>query len=65
MSNRAVQDGHRHDAQSREWLTLARPETILATLSYLEQQYGSVKEYLRSIGLTSEQLERLRSILVE
>ncbi|MBA2287971.1 MAG: tyrosine-protein phosphatase [Ktedonobacteraceae bacterium] len=62
---RAAQDGHGHDGESREWLTQARPETMLATLSYLEQQYGSVKEYVQSIGMTREQLERLRSILVE
>lgn len=48
-----------------EWLLSAHPETMLATLAYLEEQYGSVNAYLRAIGMTNEQLERLHSILVE
>lgn len=47
------------------WLTSALPETILATLAYLEQQYGSVKNYLQAVGLTGAQLENLRGRLIE
>ncbi|MBE3558385.1 MAG: tyrosine-protein phosphatase [Ktedonobacteraceae bacterium] len=60
---RAAQEGH--DVRRLEWLTPAHPETMLATLEYLEQQYGGVKQYLQRIGVASKQLEKLHHILVE
>jgi hypothetical protein len=36
---------------------------MLAVLDHLEDQHGSVAEYLLSGGLTEEQLERLRDRL--
>jgi protein-tyrosine phosphatase len=53
------------DGQRLEWMALARPETMLATLAYLEDQYGGVNGYLRKIGVSDEQLARLRSLLTE
>ncbi|HET8843243.1 MAG TPA: tyrosine-protein phosphatase [Ktedonobacteraceae bacterium] len=53
------------DAQRSEWLLSALPETMIATLEYVKSRYGSVNDYLLAIGLTSQQLATLRSILVE
>lgn len=58
-----AQDGH--DVQRLEWLTPALPETMQATLAYLEEKYGNVQAYLQTLGLTDEHLESLRSSLVE
>jgi protein-tyrosine phosphatase len=57
-----AQDGY--DGQSLEWLTTALPETMFTTLAYLEEHYGSVQEYLHAIGVTNEQMEHLRRILI-
>jgi protein-tyrosine phosphatase len=62
---RAEAAKERQDVQGFEWLASALPETMLATLAHLERQYGSVKTYLRVIGLTDAQLENLRGRLVE
>jgi protein-tyrosine phosphatase len=40
-------------------------ETMLETLKYLEQQYGEVVGYLQAIGMTTEQINRLREMLVD
>jgi protein-tyrosine phosphatase len=43
----------------------SRPETILATLDYLELRLGGVEAYLRAIGLSDATIEGLRTYLVE
>lgn len=53
------------DRQRFEWLTKARQETMLETLAYLEEHYESVRGYLAAIGITNEQIDDLRIILVE
>jgi protein-tyrosine phosphatase len=42
-----------------------RAETLLETFKYLEAKYGGVMGYLEAIGLTNEQINYLRSLLVE
>jgi len=58
-----AQDGS--DIQSLEWLTTALPETMLTTLAYLDERYGSVQAYLRAIGINDMQMEYLRNSLIE
>ncbi|MEO8610671.1 MAG: tyrosine-protein phosphatase [Chloroflexota bacterium] len=43
----------------------SRPETMLATLDYLESQLGGVESYLRSIGVSEATMEILRTHMVE
>jgi protein tyrosine/serine phosphatase len=43
----------------------ARPETMLAVLQHLEDQYGGAEAYLRQGGLGDNQLSALRARLVE
>lgn len=42
-----------------------RAETLLDTFKYLGQKYGEAIGYLQTIGLTNEQIDYLRSLLVE
>jgi protein-tyrosine phosphatase len=39
----------------------AVPETILETLAYIRENYGSISEYLLCCGLTPAQLEQIRN----
>ena len=41
------------------------PDTMLITLQHLEQSYGGVEGYMRSIGLQEEQIDSLRTAIVE
>ncbi len=41
------------------------PEAMLKVLRHLEAQYGGVNGYVRSIGLTEDQIDSLRSALME
>ncbi len=56
-------DGYNN--QRYAWLTRAPAETMLATLAYLNEQYGGVKEYLTAIGISQQQLTDLCAQLVE
>jgi protein tyrosine/serine phosphatase len=47
-----------------QWL-VSPPETMLAVLSHLDRQYGGVRAYLLSAGLTPGELNRVRSRLRE
>lgn len=52
-------------ASGRALATLARPETMIELLRIVRKSYGGVTGYLRSIGVTAEEIERLRLSLVE
>ena len=41
------------------------PEVMLDTLGYLEEQYGGVEAYVRSVGVTAEDISALRAALVD
>jgi protein-tyrosine phosphatase len=41
------------------------PEYMLRTLAYLDERYGGIEPYLRSIGLSDTQIAALRDALVE
>lgn len=43
----------------------AQPETMLDTLYYLDWQYGGAVNYLRTIGLSEEQISELGTLLIE
>ncbi len=60
---RAEQNGA--DMQRLAWMVRSRRETMLATLTYLEEQYGGVLKYLSSIGITDEQIKTIQAQLVE
>jgi protein-tyrosine phosphatase len=52
----------------RRYLTVlfsAKPETMLATLAYLEQRYGSVEGYLRTTSISPGDITALRQRLME
>ncbi len=51
--------------QRLAWVIQARRETMLATLAYLEEQYGGVRNYLTSLGITDQQISAIRSQLIE
>ena len=40
------------------------PEAMVWTLKHLDEQYGGTEAYAREIGLTNDQIDRLRSALV-
>jgi protein-tyrosine phosphatase len=40
-------------------------ETMLGTFSYLQKEYGGVVSYLQTIGITSEQINHIREMLVD
>ena len=44
--------------------TLAPADVVLMTLQRLDARYGGVEAYARTIGLTTEQIKRLRDVLV-
>lgn len=52
------------DPVSFQRLLAAEPATMVATLAFIEAEYGSVPAYLASIGLDDATVERLRSRLL-
>ena len=53
------------DVERLAWLVRSRRETMLATLAYLDEQYGGVRGYLSAIGITNQQIESIYSQIVE
>ena len=45
--------------------TLARPETMIELLRLVRLEYGGVTAYLRSVGVTADEIDQLRLGLVE
>ena len=41
------------------------PEVMLDTLNYLDEQYGGVEAYVRSIGVTDDDIAALRAALID
>jgi protein-tyrosine phosphatase len=41
------------------------PESMLMTLSYLDDKYGGIKEYMKSIGVDEVRINHLRDSLIE
>lgn len=62
---RAEQKGTKVDTERLAWMVRSRHETMLATLTYLEEHYGGVHNYLSSIGITDEQIKSIQAQLVE
>ena len=48
-----------------EHVTYTPPERMLHTLSYLDEQYGGIEEYLVKHGLDRRQLTEMRELLTE
>ena len=59
----ALKSGEDMDAFERGVVTKA--ESMLELLKHIRQTYGGAAEYLRSIGITDEQLTRLRARFVQ
>jgi protein-tyrosine phosphatase len=53
------------DLERLAWLIRSRKETMLATLSYLEEKYGDVRSYLSTLGISNQQMNAIHSRLVE
>jgi protein-tyrosine phosphatase len=43
----------------------AKPDTMRALLDVLRSEHGSTEGYLRGIGVTDEELDRIREVLLE
>ena len=43
------------------WKMVCPPEAMILTLGYLYEEFKSVEGYLRAVGLTTEQIDRLRA----
>jgi protein-tyrosine phosphatase len=43
----------------------SKPETMIATLAFIDERYGGTEAYLRTCGVTTEQLEHLKRRLKE
>jgi protein-tyrosine phosphatase len=54
-----------YDTGRFDRLSPAPREAIMATMAYLNEQYGGVEAYLASIGLTDAQRAGLRRLLLE
>jgi len=52
------------EAQSFQRLLASDPQTMAATLSFIDRDYGSVPAYLAHIGLDESTINRLRNRLV-
>ena len=52
------------ERRKRRLLSVMPARAMAAVLGELERQHGSVEAYLRSGGVTAEQLERVRALLV-
>ena len=57
IQEQAIEEGFAH-------MLLSPPEAIIDTFNYLDEQYGGINEYLRAIGITKIQIERIQTILV-
>lgn len=49
---------------SRWWKPDTVPETMLATLAHLNDQYGGAETYLQDAGLTAKEIEQLRKLFI-
>ena len=67
LTSEWLAENARDDDDRERLLRLAMPsrEAMLDTLAYVRETYGSAERYLRSAGVTQEQLERLRQRLLE
>ena len=52
-------------ASGRALATLARRETMLYTLQLLRRDYGGARSYLRSAGVTTDEIGAIRDSLIE
>jgi protein-tyrosine phosphatase len=52
------------EAASMSWLLQSQPETMLATLEYLQHEYGGAAAYLLAHGLTPTELEAVAQRMV-
>ena len=52
-------------ASGRALATLARPETMIELLRIVRRDYGGVAPYLHSVGVTAEEMNRIRQSLVQ
>lgn len=63
LSNPSAEDVSQIDAKVPEFLFFAQPEWMEETLDWLDREYGSPIEYLKFIGVSQEELERIRQRL--
>lgn len=54
-----------YDTARFDRLSPAPREAMMATMTYLNEQYGGVESYLVAIGLTDAQRDKLRRLLLE
>lgn len=52
-----------HPIERPLWM-LSRPETMQATLDYLDREYGGVADYLQSAGVTPSTIAQIRKHLI-
>jgi protein-tyrosine phosphatase len=54
-----------YDLDRDGWMLEAQPETMLQTLTYLDQRYGGAEGYAQRIGVAPQYIRELRRRLVE
>lgn len=59
----AMQSGY--DMQCFERMLECQHNTMIHTLNYLQEKYGGIVDYLSVIGITSETINYLRTVMVE
>lgn len=62
--HRASDDTPDHTGALPDWLA-ATPETMAMTLSVITKDWGSVRGYLRAIGVTDHDLQQICAVLLE
>jgi len=62
---RAYAIDHGQDMAMFENAVSSEAETMRATLEHIEHQYGGVAQYLSNCGVTGQQIDRLRTLLLE
>ena len=53
------------DRAAAEVMVSARKESMLATLKYIDEEYGGAERYvIEKLGVTKEEVERIREVMV-
>ena len=54
-----------HDMERFEHQISSEAATMLATLEFIDRQYGGIISYLQASGVTDEQISRLQTLMLE
>lgn len=53
------------DRAAAERMVSSRKESMLATLQYIDEEYGGAEKYvIERLGVTKEEVERIREVMI-